>query len=75
VHILCESSRLQKRSKRLQKTIAKTIKRLQIPKTKSLCFLNVLHNMPQKDTKSGKIERSAFLHSSHRIKSLEETWS
>lgn len=60
VHVLCESSRLHKPSKLLQKAskrLQKTIKCLQIPKTRSLCFLNALDNMT---TKIGQFEHSAF---------------
>ena len=74
MRVLCESSRLHKPSKLLQKAskrLQKNIKRLQIPKTRSLCFLNALDHMP---TKIGQFEHSAFFHGSHRIKSLKETW-
>lgn len=57
------------------KTTTKTIKRLQIPKTRSLCFLmflNVFGNMQ----KNGNFKPSAsFLQSSHGIMFLEEAWS
>ena len=53
------------------KTPTKTIKRLQIPKKRSLCFLYFFLTMPKHGINWAFCN---FKHSSHRIKSLEEAW-